>query len=76
MLFTIPQMILIIPRLSSNLSDRLSARIYHDVRTSNPIVIGYGYITLEELLDGDGGREGIYRTQFIIFSLRLNNQPC
>ena len=59
MLFTIPQMILIIPRLSSNLSDRISARIYHDVRTSNPVVIGYGYITLEELLDGDGGKEGI-----------------
>ena len=52
-------MILIIPRLSSNLSDRLSARIYHDVRTSNPVVIGYGDITLEELLDGDGGKEGI-----------------
>ena len=59
MLFTIPQMILRIFRLSSNLSGTLSARIYHDVRTSNPIVIGYGYITLEELLDGDGGKEGI-----------------
>ena len=59
MLFTIPQMILIIPRLLSNSSDRLSARIYHDVRTSNPIEIGYGDITLEEILDGDGGKEGI-----------------
>ena len=76
MLFTIPQMILIIPRLSSNLSDRLSARIYHDVRTSNPIVIGYGEITVNELLDRDGGREGIYRTQFIMYSWRLNNQLC
>ena len=66
MLFTIPQMILIIPRLSSNLSDRLSARIYHDVRNSNPIVIGYGDITLEELLDGDGGKEGI--DQYLIYN--------
>ena len=69
MLFTIPQMILIIPRLSSNLSDRLSARIYHDVRTSNPIVIGYGDITLEELLDGDGSKEGI--DQYPIYNLFL-----
>ena len=52
-------MILRIFRLSSNLSDRLSARIYHDVRTSNAIVIGYGDITLEELLGGDGSKEGI-----------------
>ena len=33
--------------------------IHHDTSTSKSVVIGYGEITLNELLDGDGGKEGI-----------------
>ena len=50
--------------------------IHRDTSTSKSVTIGYGEITLNELLDGDGGKEGIYRTQFIIYSWRLNNQLC
>ena len=42
--------------------------IHHDTSTSKSVVIGYGEITLNEFLDGDGGKEGIDRTQFIIYS--------
>ena len=43
--------------------------IHHDTSTSKSIVIGYGEITLNELLDGDGGKEGI--DQYLIYNLFL-----
>ena len=50
--------------------------IHHDTSTSKSVAIGYGEITLNALLDGDGGKEGNYHTQFIIYSWQLNNQSC
>ena len=50
--------------------------IHHNTSISKSVTIGYGETTPNELLDGDGGREGIYRTQFIIYSWQLNNQSC
>ena len=43
--------------------------IHHDTSTSKSVVIGYGEITLNELLDGDGGKEGI--DQYPIYGLSL-----
>ena len=57
-----------VPRLSSKSSSKLSIKIHHDIGTPNSIVIGYGDITLDELLDGDGGKEGIDRIQHIIYA--------
>ena len=40
--------------------------IHHDTSTSKSVTIGYGEITLNELLDGDGGKEGI--DQYLIYN--------
>ncbi|PAV17956.1 nucleotide-binding-oligomerization-domain like receptor [Pyrrhoderma noxium] len=45
------------PLLSSKSSETLSIMIHHDTSTSKSVTIGYGEITLNELLDGDGGKE-------------------
>ena len=50
--------------------------IHRDTSTSKSVMIEYGEITLDEILGGDGGKEGNYRTQFIIYSWQLNNQSC
>ena len=43
--------------------------IHHDTSTSKSVAIGYGEITLNALLDGDGGKEGI--GQYPIYNLFL-----
>ncbi|PAV17904.1 hypothetical protein PNOK_0639000 [Pyrrhoderma noxium] len=45
------------PLLSSKSSETLSIMIHRDRSTSKSVAIGYGEITLNELLDGDGGKE-------------------
>ena len=40
--------------------------IHRDTSTSKSVAIGYGEITLNELLDGDGGKEGI--DQYLIYN--------
>lgn len=46
-------------RLSAKSSDKLSVRIHRNTRTSKSVVIGYGDITLDDLLGGNGDKEGI-----------------
>ena len=55
-----------ITRLSSKSSETLSIMIHRDTSTSKSVTIGYGEITLNELLDGDGGKEGI--DQYLIYN--------
>ena len=43
--------------------------IHRDTSTSKSVVIGYGEITLDEILGGDGGKEGI--DQYPIYNLSL-----
>ncbi|PAV17745.1 WD40 domain containing protein [Pyrrhoderma noxium] len=45
------------PLLSAKSSDKLSVRIHRNTRTSKSVVIGYGDITLDDLLGGNGDKE-------------------